>query len=99
MLTKSSTEDNQPPEDLFCQFFLSTEGLISDLHPELLSGAVGRAAAAAVHDLNLIEIDGKCQFVVDKAQTNKEQSQVGNIKFNLYLDTSQYTSEYQILNI
>ena len=27
-----------------------------------------RSAAAAVHDLILVEVDGKCQFAVDNAQ-------------------------------
>ena len=41
-------------------FSQSTECLFSALQPEFLSGIV-----ESQHDLILVEVDGKCQFVVD----------------------------------
>lgn len=52
------------PEDL-CLPFYSPACLISALHPKLLSGVL-KIAAAAAHDLVSVEVDGKCQSVVDK---------------------------------
>ena len=45
--------------------FQSTECLTSALHPELLSGVVENQQLQTVHELILVEVDGKCQFVVD----------------------------------
>ena len=45
--------------------FQSTECFISALHPELHSVVCWKSADAAAHDIILVEVDGKCQLVVD----------------------------------
>ena len=47
-------------------FSLSTECIISALHPELFSEGIKGQKSAAAHDLILMEVHGKSQFVVDK---------------------------------
>ena len=39
----------------------STECLIPDFHPELLSGAL-KFSSCSGHDLVFVDVDGKCQF-------------------------------------
>ena len=52
-------------EGLFCQFFQSTECLIPDLHPNLLS-VVLKVSSCSGHDLIFVEVNGSCQFPVGR---------------------------------
>ena len=61
-LIKASPEKIYLPAGLFCQFFpQSTECLIPDFHPELLSGEL-KVSSGSGHDLIFVDVDGKCQF-------------------------------------
>ena len=60
------------PENIYLKtwsasFSQSTEGLLPDCHPELLSGG-WRSAAAAAQDLILVDVDDKCQSVVGNSK-------------------------------
>ena len=58
-----SPEKIKLSEGLFCQCFQSTEGLIPDFHPELLSGLL-KVSSCSGHDLVSVDADGKCQSSV-----------------------------------
>ena len=47
-------------------FSQSTECLIPDFHPELLSGEL-KINSCSGHDLIFVDVDGKCQFLVGRA--------------------------------
>ena len=47
-------------------FSQSTECLIPDLNPELLSGVL-KVSSCSCHDLIFVDIGGKCHFSVDRA--------------------------------
>ena len=47
-------------------FSQSTECLIPDFHPALLSGAL-KVSSYSSHDLIFVDIDGKCQSSVGRA--------------------------------
>ena len=46
-------------------FSQSTECLIPDFHPELLSGVL-KVSSCSSHDLIFVEVDGNCRFSVDR---------------------------------
>ena len=59
------------PENIYLKacsasFSQNTEGFISDIHPELLSGML-KVNRCSGHDLIFVEVDGKCQVLVDRA--------------------------------
>ena len=47
-------------------FSQSTECLILDLHPELLSGPL-KVSSCSGHDIIAVNVDGKCQSSVGRA--------------------------------
>ena len=47
-------------------FSQSTECLIPDFHPELLSGPL-KVSSCSGHDLISVDVDGKCQSSVGRA--------------------------------
>ena len=49
----------------FASFSQSTEHLILDLHPELLSGPL-KVSSCSGHDIISIDVDGKCQSLVGR---------------------------------
>ena len=61
-----SPEKIKLSEGLFCQCFQSTECLIPDFHPELLSGLL-KVSSCSGHDLVSVDADGKCQSSVGRA--------------------------------
>ena len=71
-LIESFSEKISLSEDLFCQFFCfcfffqSTECLISDFYPELLSGAL-KVSSCSGHGLIFVDADGECQSSVGRA--------------------------------
>ena len=48
------------------KIFQTTECLILDFYPELLSGAL-KVSSCSGHDLIFVDVDGKCQFSVGGA--------------------------------
>ena len=63
-LIKSSPERSNYLKAWSASFSQSTECLIPDFHPELLSGAL-KVGSCSGHDLIFVDVDGKCQFVAD----------------------------------
>ena len=55
-------------KDLFCHFFPEQRGPHSCSPPRTPFRGCWKSAAAAAHDLSLVEVDGKCQFVVDRGR-------------------------------
>ena len=64
-LTKSSPE-NVYLKACSASFSQSTDCLIPDLNPELLSGVL-KVSSCSGHDLIFVDVDGKCHFSVDRA--------------------------------
>ena len=57
------------PENIYlkdCFSSFSQSALFFYLHPELLSGVL-KVSNGSGHDLIFVEVDGKCQFSVDRA--------------------------------
>ena len=59
------------PEQIYLKacsasFSQSTECLIPDFHPELLSGAL-KVGSCSGHDLIFVDVDGECQSSVGRA--------------------------------
>ena len=65
-LIKSSPEKTELSQGLFCSFSQTTECLIPDFHPDLLSGVL-KVSRFSGHDLIFVDADGECQFSVGRA--------------------------------
>ena len=63
---KSSPEKSSYLKACSASFPQSTEHLIPDFHPELLSGEL-KVSSCSGHDLIFVDVDGKCQFSVGRA--------------------------------
>ena len=64
-LIRSSPEKIYYLKECSASFSQSTDCLIPDFHPELLSGSL-KVSSCSGHDLISVDVYGKCQFSVGR---------------------------------